>query len=282
MSYQYRGDLSLSCRRGRRVRFGCSPYRRATGGGFTLIELLVVVGIIAILAAILFPVFAQAREKARQSYCLSNLQQMGMAMTLYTDDQDGYYPPVIGRIGRRPVGFDSSWMDFLSPYLKSQGAFIDPSSGAPDDPLHNYAMVPTMRSQGYDAISLTVAPWGTALWEGEGGYSGQPLGWYRLEAPSRNVAEIARPTETVLICDHRYFEWGVKDQQMRYPAPRHIREQNIQLSGGHSAPSGLINSVFADGHVKGMKHQMFWEILPNYSRHFGAPLGVYRHFWPYE
>lgn len=60
--------------------------------GFTLIELLVVIAVIAILAALLFPIFAQAREKARQSGCLSNLKQIGMAIRLYADDYDDRYP----------------------------------------------------------------------------------------------------------------------------------------------------------------------------------------------
>jgi prepilin-type N-terminal cleavage/methylation domain-containing protein/prepilin-type processing-associated H-X9-DG protein len=250
--------------------------------GFTLVELLVVVAIIAILAGLLFPVFAQAREKGRQTYCLSNLRQMAMAMLLYTEDHDGFYPPAVGRIARRPVDEDASWMHFLAPYLKTEAVFIDPSSGYPNEPLHNYGYAPSIRAMGYDAISLIVDPWGVALWEGLGGYYGRPLGWYREEIPSHNVSEIARPSETVLICDHRYFEWGVMDRQMRYPAPRHIRENNIELPNGYIAPSGLINALFTDGHVKGMKHQRFWEILPGYTRHFGAPRDVYRYFWPYE
>ena len=68
---------------------------------FTLIELLVVIAIIAILAAILFPVFAQAREKARQTSCLSNLKQLSSAMLMYAQDYDGLFAPVIGRPNRR-------------------------------------------------------------------------------------------------------------------------------------------------------------------------------------
>jgi prepilin-type N-terminal cleavage/methylation domain-containing protein len=62
------------------------------GNGFTLIELLVVIAIIAILAAILFPVFAAAREKARQTACSSNLKQLGLAFVQYTQDYDEQYP----------------------------------------------------------------------------------------------------------------------------------------------------------------------------------------------
>src|SRR3569832_1996332 len=66
--------------------------KRREGGGFTLIELLVVIAIIAILAAILFPVFAQAREKARQTSCLSNLKQLGTGYMMYVQDYDESFP----------------------------------------------------------------------------------------------------------------------------------------------------------------------------------------------
>jgi prepilin-type N-terminal cleavage/methylation domain-containing protein len=68
--------------------------KRMRRGGFTLIELLVVIAIIVILAAILFPVFAHAREKARQTHCLSNLRQLGMALGMYLQDHEETFPPV--------------------------------------------------------------------------------------------------------------------------------------------------------------------------------------------
>src|SRR5687768_9169334 len=71
--------------------------RRNGSNGFTLIELLVVIAIIAILAAILFPVFAQAREKARQSSCISNLKQLGTSMMMYAQDYDGLLYHLNGR-----------------------------------------------------------------------------------------------------------------------------------------------------------------------------------------
>ena len=80
--------------------------------GFTLIELLVVIAIITILAAILFPVFAQAREKARQATCVSNLKQIGLGVMMYTDDYDETYPPSYG-------DWLGDFSGFVEPYIKS-------------------------------------------------------------------------------------------------------------------------------------------------------------------
>jgi prepilin-type N-terminal cleavage/methylation domain-containing protein len=89
--------------------------------GFTLIELLVVIAIIAILAAILFPVFAQARESARLTTCTSNARQIGLGMMMYADDYDEILPP------RR----DESALDLSSPDLATgRHGHLDGSSGA--------------------------------------------------------------------------------------------------------------------------------------------------------
>jgi prepilin-type N-terminal cleavage/methylation domain-containing protein/prepilin-type processing-associated H-X9-DG protein len=88
--------------------------RRTSRSGFTLIELLVVIAIIAILAAILFPVFAQAREKARSSTCLSNQKQIGLAFSMYAQDYDETFPFPYFQVT------DQWWEDMVNPYIRSQ------------------------------------------------------------------------------------------------------------------------------------------------------------------
>jgi len=93
--------------------------------GFTLIELLVVIAIIAILAAILFPVFAQAREKARTSSCSSNVKQLGLAVLMYKQDYDEKFP--FG--GWRPNDLGTNdWQNTIVPYIKNKGIFRCPST----------------------------------------------------------------------------------------------------------------------------------------------------------
>ena len=96
-----------------------------TKKGFTLIELLVVIAIIAILAAILFPVFARARENARRSSCSSNLKQIALGFKQYTQDYDEKYPQV--QAGTTTAG---GWAIALQPYLKSSQIFQCPSETA--------------------------------------------------------------------------------------------------------------------------------------------------------
>src|SRR5438067_3904894 len=99
---------------------------RATGhatgcraAGFTLIELLVVVALIVLLAGILLPVFAQAREKGRQTACISNMRQLAAGMQLYSEDYDESFPLIVGHQPGDRLIFPMSWMGRLMPYVTS-------------------------------------------------------------------------------------------------------------------------------------------------------------------
>ena len=98
---------------------------------FTLIELLIVIAIIAILAAILFPVFARARENARRSSCLSNLRQIGLGIMQYVQDYDETYPAASrytwGVYGETNSGVTTIWRNDITPYVKNDQVFVCPS-----------------------------------------------------------------------------------------------------------------------------------------------------------
>ncbi|HEX8234824.1 MAG TPA: DUF1559 domain-containing protein [Abditibacteriaceae bacterium] len=131
--------------------------------GFTLIELLVVIAIIGILAAILFPVFARARENARRTSCVSNVKQLGTAMMMYVQDFDNQYPPRMPdspgpaypcRPCRTDMGLPTSWTNLAQPYVKSRQLFVCPSdSGVPGalaaDPFNSASPRPARMADFY-------------------------------------------------------------------------------------------------------------------------------------
>lgn len=103
------------------------PRSETATNGFTLIELLVVIAIIAILAAILFPVFARARENARRSSCQSNMKSIGLGYLQYMQDYDERY--YVGASGFFPTG--AGWAGVVYPYIKSKQVFVCPSDNTP-------------------------------------------------------------------------------------------------------------------------------------------------------
>ena len=131
--------------------------------GFTLIELLVVIAIIAILAAILFPVFARAREKARQTSCLSNGKQLTLAFQMYAQDYDEVLPCYWYGDS---VGY---WCVVIYPYVKNEQIFVCPSS-------------PNLK-------------YGTG-WTGGGGWG---INYPAIGGTYLPLAKITQPAETVLI-----------------------------------------------------------------------------------
>ncbi|MCC6729449.1 MAG: DUF1559 domain-containing protein [Chthonomonadales bacterium] len=152
------------------------PSRR----GFTLIELLVVIAIIAILAAILFPVFAQAREKARQISCVSNARQMGLALAMYVQDHENY-PMHSSPSSQSPR---TRWPDHIFPYVKSEALFICPSVAA------SPGLAPAFRRWAHNPAHVY----------GGYGYNFQYLGNSRFPFTVPDAA-VHAPAETIAIAD---------------------------------------------------------------------------------
>lgn len=216
--------------------------------GFTLIELLVVIAIISILAAILFPVFARARENARRASCMSNLKQIGLGMMMYTQDYDETYPlDGVGKTqadsampgahfevthsGSTALCSDSdghcvSWMDLIYPYVKSTQLFVCPS-----------VRESTYPSYGYSAAfgALNKYQWDYAT---RGGGVSAPL----------KMASVTRPSEVIMVTEFNY-------SAAPHISPTAIRSAAIATRGSSTYLRVTphldgANATFADGHVK--------------------------------
>jgi prepilin-type N-terminal cleavage/methylation domain-containing protein/prepilin-type processing-associated H-X9-DG protein len=203
--------------------------------GFTLIELLVVIAIIAILAAILFPVFARAREKARQSGCQSNLKQIGIAATMYAQDYDETMVTA-WRMSNNQDG--TTWADMLMPYMKNLQLLDCPSSG-----LKTALLGPT--TWGGYTVNRTALSYGINA-NYYGGYAGSASGPTANRPTGMNMARIQAPAETVLHTDHygNYEAASQYDIQAAYTA--------VPLNASDYRHNEQSNVLFCDGHVKSM------------------------------
>ncbi len=249
---------------------------------FTLIELLVVIAIIAILAAILFPVFAKAREKARGAACLSNCKQVGQSAQMYGSDYDGQWAP--------PFRYDTNaggarerlrwWQDCLQPYTKSYEVFACPTAKYEISTfLRTGLPVPSFTSYTVNTIEQ---------WEGGNGQPGTPM-WqttvggvlgpcrhhgYRIPTncggvvqPGNNwkspsESQVEDPAGTIWMTD------GAKNANNRFGEMEVWRENHVDYrnvgcpanTDSPVAPRCISNrhtegfsAVFGDGHVKWMR-----------------------------
>ncbi len=195
---------------------------------FTLIELLVVIAIIAILAAILFPVFARARENARRASCQSNLKQIGLGIVQYTQDYDEGFPPAAtGNPDGWNAGTRLTWRQIIQPYVKSTQLFACPSNP------QNQRIADPARA-GYPAMPQSYGANGRIMHDNT----------------KISLAVIDKPAQKVLVgeCDAPFemFFVGSPNQSSNNDFPD-------QMFSGHLSTT---NILFADGHVKALKPTM--------------------------
>lgn len=192
--------------------------------GFTLIELLVVIAIIAILAAILFPVFARARQAAHKTQCLSNMKQMGLAFRMYTDDNNGGYPPALHE---HDVG---SWIEGLQKYTTDNLV-----RQCPTDPSINWGETRGTRRSSY-AINFYFTPPGPHDHHGENGYWKDSM--VQNPANSIYICEVAVNSTEESVRPAEWLEGADPEQEVRTKA--------------HNDGS---NYTFIDGHAQWMKFE---------------------------
>ena len=197
--------------------------------GFTLIELLVVIAIIAILTAILFPVFTRAREKARQTSCLFNLKQIGLAELMYIQDYDEVLPFALNWTGVEM----QSYLNLLEPYTKNDQINICPSD--PEGSI-DLSAVGIWDKQSYCPNTKWVIV-------GECFVHGMPLWWER----SASLAEIDQPASMPSIADAEGSIIG--NLSYVFVAPRHNGGANIVFLDGHAkfVPAGDVPGLVLSG-----------------------------------
>lgn len=260
--------------------------------GFTLIELLVVIAIIAILAAILFPVFAQARESARMTSCLSNMKQIGLALRMYAQDYDEKYSN-IREYSDPSVGCCNqslTWKNVIQPYIKNKGVFGCPSNKSvkftPGDKVNKN---PNGQGEGwlYDpegvmpisyGMNSTVTTWLPANYATDWAGSSSWVDYSVL-----SDATLGRPANIIAIAE---VVWDDSDVHAGWVGvdgggggcdggDNNPAEQNKGLMGHRgtypSGPGKVANFIFWDGHVKSRHwaqtlmplNQNQWELNPD-------------------
>jgi prepilin-type N-terminal cleavage/methylation domain len=267
------------------------PTRRA----FTLIELLVVIAIIAILAAILFPVFAQAREKARQASCLANTKQLGLALYQYIQDYDETLP-----MGGWAAGaYGSRWFRDVYPYVKSVDVYICPSktddAGYYRPTLYPYALSPT------SSPLQPTSPGGYGINANLVGYpSAADWGMPPNNSPSKSLVDIPDSAGTFLVAEAGRLDPSVLgnydastwpkyetrsvDWQVSPPTnwtggdtTRYSQNNNNFLRRPVPRHNGGLNVIYTDGHAKWSKIEQF--LGPLSDTEFGWPYGHPNNSW---
>ncbi len=221
--------------------------KQHTRHGFTLIELLVVIAIIAILAAILFPVFARAREKARQTSCLSNIKQIVLALMMYAEDYDEIMP----------MGVYPDWMTYWDTKVDWSGSVIGDGLITPYTKNQQLAACPSLKGisadRPYCGYAYNVSYVGCSPAEG-----GQPAA----------LGEIQRPSETVMVADSAI--WSSYTSELYgnnlLRAPSHPHTAWDPGPNVHFRHNATANVGYCDGHAKATAKIYH---VSSYDKHLG-------------
>ncbi len=214
---------------------------------FTLIELLVVIAIIAILAAILFPVFSRAREMARSARCKSNLKQIGMALLMYAQDYDERlvpwsYPDV--QRGAWRIGV-YGWQELIKPYLASKTYSRTTEGGTIVFRYEDLFWCPSQKEVSRMMMGRAVSYVSYGINGNVAGFIIAPNGNAAL-IPPPSLSQIAQPAEVMYVCD----------------SPGHVVRRWNCAGDVADRHNEFANLVFVDGHVKALRKDKICSAQP--------------------